>query len=314
LRARFANVRDARGCDLLGDDTSGIAEAVALARASDVAVCCVGGRSGLLRDCTSGEFIDATSLDLPGVQRALVEAIVDTGRPTVVVVVSGRVHALPWLVGRAAIVYAWCPGEQGGAAIADILSGDVPPSGRLPVTVPRNVGQIPTHHDHRAGGGMSQMLGDYADSPASPLYAFGHGLSYTTFTYDDLDIADVTTSEPFLVTCTVTNDGARAGVEVVQCYVRDEIARCARPDRQLVGFARVALDPGARCTVRLMVDPTLFAYYDEAMRLVVEPGAVRVMIGASAGDIRLARTVEMTGAERLISPNDRRPTAVTLDA
>ncbi len=143
-------------------------------------VCCVGGTSGLLAQDTSGEFRDATDLDLPGAQRLLVESLIATGTPVVVVVLSGRVHALPWLAGRAAaIVYAWCPGEQGGVGLADVLCGDVDATGRLPVTVPRNAGQIPIHHDHRAGGGRSQMLGDYVDAPASPLYPFGHGLSYT---------------------------------------------------------------------------------------------------------------------------------------
>ena len=157
-------------------------------------MCCVGGTSGLLAHDTSGEFRDATDLDLPGVQRVLVEALIATGTPVVVVVLSGRVHALPWLEDRAAaLVYAWCPGEQGGAGLADVLCGDVDATGRLPITMPRNAGQIPIHHDHRAGGGRSQMLGDYVDAPSSPLYPFGHGLSYTTFAYADLEVEGGTT-------------------------------------------------------------------------------------------------------------------------
>ncbi len=165
----------------------------------------------------------------------------------VVVVLSGRVHSLPWLAGRpVALVYAWCPGEQGGAGLADVLCGDVDATGRLPISIPRNVGQIPVHHDHRAGGGRSQMLGDYIDSPAAPLYPFGHGLSYTTFVYDELEVSDATTAAAFTVSVGVRNAGERAGTEVVQCYLRDEVARVARPRKQLAGFARIDLEPGAR--------------------------------------------------------------------
>ena len=307
LRTRFDDVTYERGCDLLDDDLDGIGPAVQLATDVDVVVCCVGGRSGLMRDCTSGEFIDATDLDLPGVQRTFVEALLATGTPVVVVVVSGRVHSLPWLAGRAAaILYAWCPGEQGGEALADVLTGAVDASGRLPITVPRAVGQVPIHHDHRAGGGRSQMLGDYADSPASPLYPFGHGLSYTTFTYDDVTAVAGSTHDPLVVTCTVSNAGMRTGVEVVQCYVRDEVARCARPRKQLAGFARVELEPRRSRTVQFTIDPTLLAYYDEDMRLVVEPGAIRMMIGGRAV------VVEMHGTEREIAPNDRVATSVDI--
>ncbi|MDZ4827074.1 MAG: glycoside hydrolase family 3 N-terminal domain-containing protein [Actinomycetota bacterium] len=273
---------------------------------ADVVVCCVGGKSGLMADCTSGEFRDVTDLGLPGEQRAYVEALLDGDRPVVVVVLGGRVHALPWLVGRAAaVVYAWCPGEQGGAGLADVLSGDVDATGRLPVTVPRNVGQVPSHHDHRAGGGRSQMLGDYVDAPAAPLYRFGFGLSYTTFAYGALRVGAVTTTEPFTVTVDVTNTGTRPGVEVVQLFGRDEVARVARPRRQLLGFTRLPLAPGETQSVAFTVDPTVFAYYDEAMHLVVEPGALHLNAGGQTA------LVTMSGAEREIAPNDRRPTTVT---
>ena len=150
------------------------------------------------------------------------------------------------------------------------------------------------------------MLGDYFDSPASPLYPFGHGLSYTTFAYDDVTAPAASTREPIVVTCTVRNTGTRAGIEVVQCYVRDEVARCARPRKQLAGFARVELEPGSARSVRFTIDPTLLAYYDEDMRLVVEPGTVRVMLGGRGA------VVEMQGEEREISPNDRIATSVDI--
>jgi beta-glucosidase len=303
LREQYPDVTHAQGCELVGDAEPDLDAVGNAARDADVVICCVGGTSGLLGRDTSGEFRDSTTLALPGRQRELVEGVLALRRPTVVVVCSGRVHALPWLAATAAaVVYAWCPGEQGGAGLVDVLTGAVDATGRLPITIPRHAGQIPTHHDHRAGGGRSQMLGDYIDAPAAPLYPFGHGRSYTTFAYGDLEVGDPTTMTPLEVRCTVTNTGARAGTEVVQCFLRDEIARVARPDRQLAGFARVELDPGATAIVGFTIDPTQLAYYDEEMRLVVEPGAVRVMVGA------LQQTVMMGGAERRISPNDRVPT------
>jgi beta-glucosidase len=300
------NVTYAKGCGVRGTDTAGIAEAVALARGADVAVCVVGGRSGLMPNCTSGEFRDVTDLGLPGVQHQLVEAVVACGTPTIVVVMSGRAHALGWIAEHtSALVYAWLPGEQGGAAIADLLYGIASPSGRLPISLPRNAGQVPVHHDTRAGGGRSMIYGDYVDSPASPLFPFGYGLSYTTFAYTDLRVdAPGRTDAGIDVRVRVTNTGERDGAEVVQLYGRDEVARVARPNRQLVGFTRVALAPGNTATVRFSVDPSVFAYYDEDMRLVIEPGVVRLMTGD------LETTVDVEGPEREIAPNDRRPTTV----
>jgi beta-glucosidase len=310
LRARFSDVACAEGCTLTGGDAPDLAALERIVHAADVVICCVGGTSGLLARDTSGEFRDATDLGLPGRQRELVEAVVRlaAAKPVVVVVLSGRVHALPWLADHpeVALVYAWCPGEQGGAGLVDVLCGDVDATGRLPVTIPRNAGQIPIHHDHRAGGGRSQMLGDYVDAPSSPLYPFGHGRSFSTFEYADLEVGDASTTEPFTVALRVLNTGHRIGTEVVQCYLRDEVARVARPRRQLAGFARVELRPGASATVGFEIDPTQLAYYDEDMRLVVEPGDVRVMIGA------LETVVRLNGPEREITPNDRVPTLVTV--
>jgi beta-glucosidase len=181
------------------------------------------------------------------------------------------------------------------------------PAGRLPISLPRSAGHVPTHHDHRAGGGRSAIFGDYVDAPAWPLFFFGHGLTYTTFEYDALRVREpLTTEAPWEIEVGLRNTGGRAGTEVVQLYLRDEVARVARPDRQLVGFTRVDLAPGASATVRFSVDPTALAYYDEDMRLVIEPGATRVMVGG------LEQTVTVTGTEREIAPNDRRPATVTI--
>jgi len=291
------HVRYAPGCAVSDPDPGGIEEAVTAARDADVALVFVGGRSGLTKACTTGEARDATDLGLPGVQQRLVEAVVATGTRTVVVLVSGRVHALPWIAEHAAgLVQAWLPGEEGGSGIADVLFGAVCPSGRLPVSMPRSVGQVPVHYRHRAGGGRAAFHGDYADSPTTPLFPFGHGLSYTSFEYADLQTSASTTTAPLEVRCTVTNTGRRQGEEVVQLYLRDDVASVARPERMLTGFARVALAPGERRTVRFRVHPSRLAFYDDAMRFVLEPGTFRVMVGASSADVRIEGTVTLAGA------------------
>jgi beta-glucosidase len=265
----------------------------------------VGGRSGLTRESTSGEFRDVTDLGLPGRQQELAEAVVATGTPTVVVVVGGRAHALPWLAEHAAaLLVAWLPGEEGGPAVADVLVGDVSPSGRLPVTLARSVGQLPVHYNHRSGGMRSQMLGDYADSPVAPLFPFGHGLTYSTVDYLDLEVTpdEPATDDPLEVACTVVNTGPVVVDEVVQLYVRDEIAPVARPVRQLAGFRRVHLQPGARERVALTVEPRQLGFHDAAMRHVVEPGNVVIAVGASSADIRLERRVQVTGPVREVHP------------
>jgi beta-glucosidase len=312
--ARGTTVRWARGCDVRDAGDADVAEAVAAVRGADVAIVCVGGRSGLTRADTVGEMRDVTDLGLAGAQPALVDAVLATGVPTVVVVVSGRVHALPDVAARAnALCYAWCPGEEGGHGLADVLFGAVAPSGRLPISVPRSVGQVPVHYRHRAGGGRSQIHQDYVDGPTAPLFPFGHGLGYTTFAYERLSASGTTTTAPLAVSVRVRNTGARAGTETVQCYVRDDVASVARPDRMLVGFARVALPPGAERTVRFSIPPGRLAFHDPAMRFVVEPGTFTVWVGASAADLRQEAHVELSGPAAELRQADIPPTAVSLD-
>jgi beta-glucosidase-like glycosyl hydrolase len=303
-----------RGCDVRDPDASGIPAAAQAARNAELAVVCVGGRSGLTKACTVGEARDATDLGLTGAQQELVEAVIGTGTPAVVVVIGGRVFAMPWIAEHAAaLVAAWLPGEEGGNAIADVLLGATAPSGRLPVSLPRAVGQVPVYYRHRAGGGRSAFHGDYADAPTTPLFPFGHGLSYTTFAYERLRVSAATTHHPLEVTLDVANTGARRGDEVVQLYVRDEVASVARPERQLVGFARVTLAPGERRTVRFRVHPSRLAFYDPEMRFVVEPGTFHVMVGASAADIRLEGTVALAGDVAPFRQAAIVPTAVTVE-
>ncbi len=289
-----------RGCAVTGHDRSGIELAARTAADADLAVVCVGGRSGLTLDATVGEARDATDLDLTGVQLELLDAVAEacaaTDTPVVTVVVSGRVHTLDAVEERSnATLLAWLPGVEGGSALADVLLGEVAPSGRLPVSLPRTVGQLPVHYNHRAGGGRSQFWGDYTDSPSGPLHPFGFGLSTTTFAYDDLAVDEGSTLEPTSVSVTVTNTGARAGDEVVQCYVHDETASVARPERQLVGFGRVSLAPGASSRVTLTLHPSRLAFLDEDFDLVCEPGAFRVEVGGWAGAPAAAATFDLAG-------------------
>ena len=301
-----------QGCDVSGDDRAGFDAAIGAAASADVAIVCVGGRSGLTRASTSGEFRDVTSLALPGAQEELVRVVAATGTPTVVVLLSGRVHALPEIAAAAsALLYAWLPGEEAGRAIAEVLTGARGPSGRLPVTVPVSAGQLPTHHDHHKGGGRSQFLGDYVDAPAAPLFPFGHGLTYSTFTYSDLAV-EVVDDVRLVVTCRVTNDGPREGSEVVQVYLRDEVASVGRPGKALAGFARVTRPPGATATVEFTIDVGRTGFHDAAVRFVIEPGDVTVLVGASAGDIRLQQTVTVDGARRHVDPRTVTPTTVEI--
>jgi beta-glucosidase len=278
-----AEIAHERGCSDAGDDTTGIAAAVAAAEAADVAIVFVGARSGLIPSATVGEARDATNLDLPGMQRELVAAVAATDTPTVVVVVSGRVHTLGDEDAAAdALVWSILPGEEGGNGIADVLTGAVNPAGRLPVTLPKHVGQIPIHHDMRQRGDTSEFYGPYVDCDVRGLYAFGHGLSYTTFDYGELDVAAGSTTTATTIAVDVTNSGDRDGDEVVQLYATDDVASVARPIRELIGFTRVSIPAGATRRVRFTVDPSRLAFHGLDMRHTTEPGTFTFRVGRSA--------------------------------
>jgi beta-glucosidase len=294
LRASYGDrIVHERGCGITGDDASGIAAAVEAARVADVALVFVGGESGLQTHSTVGEARDATSLALTGVQPQLVEAVLATGTPTIVVLVSGRVHAVPEIAEAAnALVQAWLPGEEGGNGIVDVLTGAVGASGRLPVSMPRSVGQVPVYASPRSGGGKSQFYGDYSDSPTTPLFPFGHGLSYTTFERGELVVGSAgTTAEPVVLSITTRNAGERPGVDVVQLTARDDVASVARHQFALCGFARVPLEPGEERTVRFTVDPSRLAFFDPRMRFVVEPGSFTFRVGEAEATATLAGDV-----------------------
>jgi beta-glucosidase len=303
----------AKGCEITGDSRAGFAEATAAARRAEVAIVCVGGRSGLVDDCTSGEFNDSAHLGLTGAQQALVEAIVATGTPTVVVLVNGRPLALPWIAEHVrAVLEAWIPGEEGGHAIAAALFGGVNPAGRLPVSIPRHVGQLPVHYDHKPSGRRSQIRGDYTDLPSTPLYPFGHGLSYTRFEYANLAIepARIAPDGEVAISLDVRNAGDRDGCEVVQLYLNDAVASATRPVKELRGFARVEVVAGRSRRVGFRLDASQLGFYDPEMRFVVEPGTIRVMVGASSEDIRLEGRFEIDGKTRELSRAEIVPTRV----
>jgi beta-glucosidase len=298
--AEFVEPKYEAGCAVTGDDDSGIRGAVAAARAADVAVVCVGGRSGRLPDCTSGESRDAAGVGLTGLQSRLLTEVAATGTPVVLVVIGGRAFALDAEAAQsAAVLVAWVPGQEGGRALARVLFGEVNPAGRLPVSLPRSVGQVPIYHSHRSGGGRSSPLGDYIDQATRPLYPFGHGLSYSEFEYVDLDCpaaSDVHASINLWVT--VRNRSDRDGEEVVQVYLRDRVADVARPERRLAGFQRVSIPAGAARRLKFVVDTSQLGYYDRRLRFVIDPGEVEVQVGASSRDIRLRGTVVLQGERR----------------
>ena len=293
-----ANVLYAGGCGVSDRSEDGIARAVEVARQADTIVLAVGGKSGLMPDCTCGEMRDSADLRLPGVQEKLVKAVCDTGKPVVLVIVDGRPLALGWMAERIpAILMAWKPGEEGGNALADVLFGDYNPGGKLPVTFPRSVGQVPIYYGIRPSGGRSQFWGDYADLPAAPLYEFGYGLSYTTFELGDLTITPslVNADETVTVKAGVKNSGSRRGDEVVQLYISDVASSLTRPVLQLKGFRRLSLNPGETGTVEFELPVAELAYYGINMKLAVEPGVFTVMLGTSSKSIRLEGQFEVRG-------------------
>ena len=282
------------GCDVESDDTSGFAAAVAAVEGADVAVVVVGDQAGLFGRGTVGEGNDSESLELPGVQRALVETLVATGTPVVMVMLTGRPYAVAWALDGdhakpAAVLQAFFPGEGGGLAVADVLTGRVNPSGRLPVSLPRSSGAMPYSYLHPVLGGRS----DVTATDSTPLRPFGFGLSYTSFAYSGLTVdTTVVAGGTFTASITVTNTGDVTGDDTVQLYGHDVVGSIPRPVAQLLGYARVSLAPGASTRVTFTVPTTRFAFTDRRMTKVVEPGDVQVWVGAHAAACAPGASVE----------------------
>lgn len=289
------------GCPIATDDRSGIPAAVRAADAADVAVVVVGDQAGINGFGTVGEGLDSIDCALPGVQRDLVEAVAATGTPTVVVLSHGRPYVLGWMADLVpAIVTGFFGGEEAGNAMAAVLFGDVDPAGRLPIAFLRSAGAAPAPYWRLPGS-------DYVDGSVRALFPFGHGLGYTTFEYRDLEIqaAEVPTDGTVRLAFTVANVGERAGDEVVQVYGQDVVGRTARRGRQLVAFRRLHLAPGAGARVTIDVPTGMFALWDADEGWVVEPGLVKLFVGASCSAIRLRGQVTLTG--EVHAPGPARP-------
>ncbi|MGN3974817.1 beta-glucosidase BglX [Tsuneonella sp. SYSU-LHT278] len=281
--------------------TDGFAEALALARKSDVVVAAMGEKWDM-----TGEAASRTSLDLPGNQEALLRQLVATGKPVVLLLMSGRPNSIGWAQDHvAAILHAWYPGTMGGHAVADVVFGDYNPSGKLPITFPRNVGQEPIHYDMKntgrpieLGAPGAKYVSRYLDVPNSPLYPFGYGLSYTTFGYSpvSLSASSIGPGGAIVASATITNTGTRAGEEVVQLYVQDMVGSVTRPVQELKGFEKIALAPGESRSVRFTIRPEDLAFTRADMTYGWEPGDYRLWIAPSSG-AKASTPVEFTITE-----------------
>jgi len=306
LTAEFpdADITYVRGTGVDDGDLSGLDEAVWAAREADVTLVALGDRAGLFGRGTSGEGCDAETLDLPGAQQQLLDALLDTGTPVVTVLLAGRPYALGRAVTEsAAIVQSFFPGEEGTHAIAGVLSGRVNPSGRLPIGVPRAPGSQPSTY---LGARLAQAS-EVSNVDPTPAFPFGHGLSYTRFDWTDLtvDADEAPTDGEFTLTFTVRNTGDRSGTEVVQLYLHDPVASVVQPVQRLVGYTRVTLEPGEARRLTVTVPADLASFTGRDGRRVVEPGALELRLASSSANPRLTSRVALTGAERQVDHTRR---------
>lgn len=292
LRSKLPDTRIsyAKGCNINDDSTTGFAQALAAARQADVVLLAVGEAAAM-----SGEAASRAHLDLPGVQQKLVEEIQKTGKPVVVVLMNGRPLTIPWIDKNIpAILETWFLGSQAGNAIADVLVGDYNPAGKLPVTFPRAVGQIPLYYSMKNTGRPmdpnNKYTSKYLDESNDPLYPFGYGLSYTTFAYGDVTVSksEITDKDEISISCAVTNAGTRQGEEVVQLYVRDLVGSVTRPLKELKAFQKIALKPGESKTVTFRLTAKDLSFYKRDMTFGVEPGKFAVFVGGNSRDVKTA--------------------------
>lgn len=298
----------ATGCDTWSQDRGGFAEAIDAASKSDVAVLFVGSSSASPGhphpNATSGEGYDLSDLKLPGVQEELIKAIKATGKPVVVVLVSGKPFAIPWIKENiAAIVQQWYPGEQGGTAIAEVLFGKVNPSGKLNVSFPQSVGHLPVFYNYYPSdkgyynkrGSVDSPGKDYVFSSPDPLWAFGTGLSYTSFEYERIEVSKTSfgANETCHIEVRVKNTGAVDGREVVQLYVRDKVSSVVTPVKELKRFEKVFIKSGEAVTVRFDLPMSELALYNADMKKVVEPGEFELQVGTASDQIKLIKTIEV---------------------
>jgi beta-glucosidase len=281
----------AKGCEIEGMNKDGFAEAIAVANQADVVIVSIGERGNM-----SGEAKSRSNIHIPGVQEELVQALQATGKPVVVLINAGRPLVFNQTADTApAILYTWWLGTEAGNAIADVLFGDYNPSGKLPMTFPREEGQLPIYYNHFNTGRPApnetafNYVSAYTDLKNSPKFAFGHGLSYTTFTYADLKLSKnkISDSDTIEVSFQLTNSGKFAGNEVVQLYLRDKVGSVVRPIIELKDFQKIYLNAGETKTVHFSIDKEKLAFYNEQLEWNTEAGDFDLMIGTSSSDIRL---------------------------
>lgn len=286
-----------KGCNINDDDRSGFTAAVAAAQQADVVVMAIGEAHDM-----SGEAKSRSNISIPGVQEELIKVVKATGKPVVVLLMAGRPMVFNWTADNAdAILYTWWLGSEAGSAIASVLYGDYNPSGKLPMTFPRSVGQIPIYYNMKNTGRPTpddnkiSYGSAYLDIQNSPRYAFGHGLSYTTFEYTDLQLSatQLNTGETLRATCTVKNTGRYIGEEVVQLYLRDMSASVTRPVKELKGFKKIKLAPGSSVQVTFEIGKEELSFYDLKMNWIVEPGTFNLMFGTSSDKILLEQKFEL---------------------
>jgi beta-glucosidase len=287
----------AKGCEVDGDNKDGFAEAVATAKQADVVILSIGERRDM-----SGEAKSRSNLGLPGVQEDLVKAIQATGKPVVVLVNAGRPLIFNWTADNVpAIVYTWWLGTEAGNAIANVLFGDYNPSGKLPMTFPREVGQVPIYYNHFSTGRPAKdedsknYVSAYIDLKNSPKFPFGYGLSYTKFDYSGLKLSStkIKSTETIKVSFQLSNVGKVAGEEVVQLYLKDKFGSVVRPVLELRDFQKVKLNAGETKTIEFTIDKEKLSFYNNKLEWTAEPGEFEVMIGASSADIKLKMGFEL---------------------
>ena len=301
------HIQFAEGCEIEGKATDKFDEAIQITKQSDIVIVALGGKSGWV-DSPCGEGKDSTSLDLPGIQQNLLEEIYKIGKPTILILFNARPFAINWAFEKIhSILFVGNPGPWGGEVIAKTLFGSINPGGKITMTVPRSVGQVPIFYNHKIGSGYEDVgsddmvndlfLGGYRNESRTPLIPFGHGLSYTQFSYSNLTInpKQVESSKSVVISCTIENSGNRFGDEVAQLYIRDCEARVTRPVKELMGFKRVSLEPGEKCKVEFNLEMSQLGFFNEDRKFVVEPGKMEVMIGSSSKEIHLRNSFEIMG-------------------
>jgi beta-glucosidase len=291
-----ADILYAKGCNINDSLITGFQEAINAAKNADVVVMAVGETFDM-----SGEAKSRANIGLPGVQEQLIKAIQETGKPVVVLIMAGRPLVFNYTAQNVkSIAYTWWLGSEAGNAIADVLFGDYNPSGKLTMSFPRSVGQIPVYYNYYntgrpAVGNNTHYRSAYLDLPNSPQYAFGHGLSYTSFKYDQLslDKTSLSKDEKIKVSFKLTNTGKYDGEEVVQLYLKDEVAQPIRPVKELKDFKKVALKAGETKEISFLIDQSKLSFYNDNLEVITQPGDFKLMVGSASDDIRLEGTFSL---------------------